>query len=266
MKAAIVYFSGTGNTFRVGELFKDYLEGINYQVDMIDISKHDKNLKDYDLFIVGTPSYTKTSSFNMYDFIENHITKTNNPSANFITYVTYGWDTAFGHLTLKDFVTKKGFKVLGARPFLAPSNFYMYNGEKHPKQSEKEIRQLYQTIYNDVKDLMDAYVSGRIQIDKRSAFKKNLFMMVSKFGQDKFITKFPEVAITVDNDKCVQCKVCVKKCPNNNIALQDGQITFSDHCSACSRCMHICPKNAYQYKGDTFEQYKIKQEPIIEQL
>lgn len=263
MKAAVAYFSGTGNTLRVGEVFKAYLEEINYQVDMIDIANHNKNLHGYDLLIVGTPSYTKTSSANMYDFIENHVTKENNPNANVITYVSYGWAPAFGHLTLKDFITKKGFKVSGARAFLAPSNFYMYNEKQQPKQSEEEIRQLYKNIHADVYNLMDSYVNGQVQIDKASPIKKKIFTMVSKLTHDKYIADFPKTVLEVDSEKCVQCKVCVKQCPNGNIALQDGIITFSNGCSACSRCMHICPKNAYKYKGKSFEQYNLRQKGIM---
>lgn len=266
MKAAIVYFSGTGNTFRVGEVFKAYLETINYQVDMIDITKHKEKLKDYDLFIAGTPSYTKTSSYNMYEFIEKNINKNNNPKANFITYVTQSWGIAFGHLTIKDFVEKKGFEVLGARAFLAPSNFYMYNEKEQPKSDEKEMHQLYQNIYKGVWNLMDSYVKGHVQIDKRSTFQKIKMVIVSKLLKKIFITKFSKSALEVDSEKCTRCNVCVKQCPNNNIELKNGKIAFSNNCLACSRCMHICPKNAYTFKGDSFEQYDIIQKPIMEQL
>jgi len=266
MKAAVAYFSGTGNTRRISEVFKVYLEDKNYEVDMIDISKHNEHLCEYDLFILGTPSYTKTSSFNMYDFIEKYIHKHNNPSADVITFVSYGWAPAFGHLTLRDFVIKKGFDVMGARAFLAPSNFYMYNGKKQPKQSKQEIHELYKDIHRDVFNLMDSYMNGNVQIDKASTFKKKFFTMVSNLGHDKYIAAFPATALKVDGKKCVKCGICVKQCPNGNISLENGTITFGRGCAACSRCMHICPKNAYKYMDKTFEQYDLKQKSILEQL
>jgi len=266
MKAAVAYFSGTGNTLRTSEVFKAYLEAKNYEVDMIDISKHNEHLQGYDLLVLGTPRYTKTSSHNMNDFIEKHVSKRNNPSADVITFVTYGWAPAFGHLTLKDFVTKQGFKVSGARAFLAPSNFYMYNEKQQPKQSEEEIRQLYKDIHRDVLNLMDSYVSGQVQIDKASTLKKKLFKTVTKLSHDKYVSNFPAAVLKVDGDKCVKCKVCVKQCPHGNIALEDGKITFGGGCASCSRCMHVCPKNAFKYNDKSFEQYNLRQKGIMEQL
>lgn len=266
MKAAIVYFSGTGNTFRVGEVFKAYLENVNYQVDMIDISKHKGQLKGYDLFIAGTPTYTGTSPYKLNDFVENQITKSNNPKAHFITYVTHSWDTAFGHLTIKDFVTKKGFEVLGARAFLAPSNFYVYHDKEKGKPRKKEMHQLHQNIYKDVWNFMDAYVEGHTQIDKRSAFGKTKKVLLTKVMSKTFTPKFASISLKVDSEKCTQCKVCVNNCPNKNIELKNGKITFSKHCLSCTKCMHICPKNAYTFQDKPFEQYEVKQKPIMEQL
>jgi len=266
MEAAVVYFSGTGNTFRVGEVFKSYLETIDYQVDMIDITKHKEELKGYDLFIAGTPSYGSTSSFKLNEFIEREISKSNNPRAKFITYVTHSWGTAYGHLTIKDVVTKKGFGVLGARAFLAPSNFYMMAGKLQPKLNEKEMRQMYQNTYKQVWNLMDSYVEGHVQIDQRSVLKKNLMVKFSKLMGIVYIPKFAKSSLKVDSEKCNRCKVCVNQCPNNNIELKDGLISFSKNCSACTKCMHICPKNAYKVSGKTIEQYEVRQKPIIEQL
>ena len=266
MKAAIVYFSGTGNTFRVGEIFKTYLEAVNYQVDMIDISKHKEQLKGYDLFIAGTPTYTGTSPYYFNDFIEKQITKSNNPKAHFITYVTHSWGTAYGHLTIKDFVTKKGFDVLGARAFLAPSNFYVYHDKEKGKQSKKEVHQLHQKVYKDVWNFMDGYVKGNRQIDKRSTLGKTQKVLLTKVMSKTFTPKFAAISLKVDSDKCTRCKVCVNNCPNKNIELKDGQITFSKNCASCAKCMHSCPKNAFTFNGKEFEQYDVRQKSIMEQI
>ncbi|PAB60409.1 EFR1 family ferrodoxin [Anaeromicrobium sediminis] len=267
MKTALLYFSGTGNTKRVGEVFKDYLlEKKHNEVDMIDISTHRQSLSNYDLLIAGTPTYTMTSSRNMNDFIQMYVNKTNNPKAQFITYVTHGWGHSYGHLTLQEFITKLGFRVIGAQSFLAPSNFYVYNEKVQPKQNEVEIRRLYEKITIDVKGLMDACLNGYIRIEKKSTFKKQQAKLISALSRKAFINQFSAKTLSVDGDKCTRCLVCVKKCPNKNIALIDGNIRFSKNCSACSRCMHICPQNAYAYRGKTFEQYNMNQQSISEQL
>ncbi|PAB60405.1 EFR1 family ferrodoxin [Anaeromicrobium sediminis] len=266
MKAAIVYFSGTGNTFRVGEVFKAYLETIDYEVEMIDITKHSSDLKGYDLFVVGTPTQNSTSTFNMHDFIGKHISKKNNPNARFITYVTHSWGTAFGHLTLKDFARKKGFKVVGARAFIAPNNWYMYRKDE-PKFSDNEVKQALQNIHKGVWSLMDSYVKGSVQIDERPTLKKNLAYTKAKLmSSSTMVSRLAKFMMKVDADKCTKCKVCVKQCPGENISLRDGKIEFSNQCLACGRCIHVCPKNAYMVSGEKFEQYEGIKKPIMEQL
>ncbi len=54
MKAAVVYFSGTKNTYRIGEAYKENLEELGYAVDMISIDNHKKQLEGYDLLVLGS--------------------------------------------------------------------------------------------------------------------------------------------------------------------------------------------------------------------
>jgi len=263
MNIAIVYFSGTGNTKRVGEVFKSKLEHMGHSPDMVDISLKNSKLKGYDLVIAGSPTYTMSSSHNLHAFIKKNISKSDNPNADFITYVTHGWGTSYGHLTLKDTAKKLGFSVLGAKAFLAPSNFYMFNESVQPKQSTIEIEQLQSSILNQVTQVLDSYLDKSIHIEKHSVIKKQQIALMSKLARKVFITQFSKKMLKVDPDKCTQCTVCVKKCPNQNIVLTHGQIHFGTDCSACGRCMHICPKNAYLYKDKPFEQFDLHQKLIV---
>ncbi|MCT4508554.1 MAG: EFR1 family ferrodoxin [Tepidibacter sp.] len=263
MKAAVVYFTGTGNTLRVGEVFKAYLENIGYDVDMVDITKHSSNLKDYDLFIAGTPTQNSVSTFNMNKFIVKYISKNNNPKARFITYTTHSWGTAFGHLTLKDFISVRGFQVVGARAFIAPNNFYMFRKDE-PKFEKEKFNQTIRNIYDGVWSLMKSFSNGKIQIDQRSIIRKNLWYIRSILTKYTVFSRFAKMMIKVDSNKCSKCKVCIKQCPNRNILLTDNTIQFSNQCLACARCLHVCPQNAYLLSNKSFEQYKGIQKPIIE--
>ena len=51
------------------------------------------------------------------------------------------------------------------------------------------------------------------------------------------------------SDACVQCGKCVRECPVNNIALEQGAITFGTRCMFCLGCIHKCPVHAIDYKG-----------------
>jgi ferredoxin len=54
------------------------------------------------------------------------------------------------------------------------------------------------------------------------------------------------------NDDCINCGLCMKACPMENIAPgADARPFWRDNCMLCSRCYHICPRHAVQYGKTT---------------
>ena len=50
--------------------------------------------------------------------------------------------------------------------------------------------------------------------------------------------------ILVDEDKCVKCGLCARKCPMNAIKLNPFPIIDKTKCIRCFCCMEICPQHA----------------------
>lgn len=49
-------------------------------------------------------------------------------------------------------------------------------------------------------------------------------------------------------DECISCGICVKRCPFNNIALdENNRPKWGLDCCSCLACYHSCPRNAVQY-------------------
>ena len=48
--------------------------------------------------------------------------------------------------------------------------------------------------------------------------------------------------LTVNQDKCIKCKLCIKNCPVN--AVSDDFIIDNSKCTRCNTCIEVCPKNA----------------------
>ena len=50
------------------------------------------------------------------------------------------------------------------------------------------------------------------------------------------------VKLTLDQSKCVKCRMCIKNCPVN--AISDDFVIDADKCTRCNSCMEVCPKKA----------------------
>jgi len=48
------------------------------------------------------------------------------------------------------------------------------------------------------------------------------------------------------NDKCLNCGLCAKICPRDNIKIIDGKHSFGEDCVICLRCVYGCPQNAIE--------------------
>ena len=56
---------------------------------------------------------------------------------------------------------------------------------------------------------------------------------------------FAKNAISIDRDKCVNCLLCVKDCPNGYLFEENGRVeTKKNGCIECGHCYAICPQNA----------------------
>jgi nitroreductase/Pyruvate/2-oxoacid:ferredoxin oxidoreductase delta subunit len=69
--------------------------------------------------------------------------------------------------------------------------------------------------------------------------------------------------IAIDEEKCIQCRLCAIECPANTAA--HDQIHSDPHAEFCDRCFHcyaICPQHAIQVKG--VEEETIPEERQIE--
>ncbi|MCC0682910.1 EFR1 family ferrodoxin [Clostridioides sp. ZZV15-6383] len=53
------------------------------------------------------------------------------------------------------------------------------------------------------------------------------------------------------DDIFIECGICSKVCPVDNINIEEGRPRFLHNCEHCLACVHWCPKQAIQWKDVT---------------
>ena len=63
-------------------------------------------------------------------------------------------------------------------------------------------------------------------------------------------------------DSCTGCGQCVRKCPTNNIRLENGKPVWGKECTHCMACICYCPAEAIEYGKKSFGKPRYQFEKI----
>jgi ferredoxin/flavodoxin len=251
LKCAIVYFSGTGNSAYIANVFKINFEKYNVETNLIDICEIEEIEEDYDYYVFGAPIHAECYPINFSSWMRNNLKSVDNKKT--IIFSTQASSSAVAGNILKDSLEKKGYSVSVIKPIQMPNNYYTV---MFKKESKEEVEGLKENAHKTVKALVDRFLMDGEILEKSSRLRKisgtiayNCFYLFSK--------RWAKRRLKVDMDKCIGCNKCIDKCPVSNIYMDKTNIKFKESCISCQRCIHICPVNAYKYKGDDIEQYII---------
>jgi ferredoxin len=247
-KALIIYFSGTGNTKYVAELFINKL--FQFKIDLIPVERllnsvENVSIDEYELIGIGCPSI----GFNVPRIIMDYCRTM--PIGNlqkvflFLTCAgpCYLNDTAF--FGLKRLLNQKRYLVIAEKAICMPANIIFDYPIGVVKQllitAEKKVEKMSFNIINGVNDTRK---------DKIIPYTFRGLLIVS----ERLSLWSVPIDFYVSND-CTKCLLCIKNCPRNNIKVS-RKVKFSTDCEACFRCVYACPNNAI--RGRLYGFLKIK--------
>jgi flavodoxin/ferredoxin len=272
-KVLIAYFSQGGTTRSIAEHILKGMEYNKWQVDFCDITYEPlPNMNSYDMIGIGSPVYIYRPPFNVMKFINTLPELNGRPFFVFVLYGTKPGDT--GNL-IRDALSHKGGKEIGYKKFKGADFFlgYLQRGflfsPDNPNKNELEIATNFgQEIVTTFSD--DSYVKP--DRDSSPGIIYTIENLITKKIFVKYVYSF---LFKADMEKCNSCEICVKKCPNKNIHLnENGVPKWGRNCSFCIYCEMKCPKDAITSIIDwpimapfmAYNVYKAKNDPVVDQV
>lgn len=238
MKCLLIYFTGTFNTRYTSQILKQRFENEGDEVDLYEIDplKLERlDLSRYDLIGLGYPIYGYNAPWPFLKFIRHQ--KFPKGIRTFI-YKNSG-ETEKVNDASSLFVWRKLKRskaiIENEYHFMMPYNIHF----RFEEELVKEILDMDEKLY----DILLYEVKNRIPNIKRY---KLWHRIVTRVVSIQFVGgDVNSFFYKVRQEKCVDCNLCIKQCPMQNI-YRDGnnQIKFHHNCLMCMRCSFFCPTAA----------------------
>lgn len=73
-------------------------------------------------------------------------------------------------------------------------------------------------------------------------------------AQSNDLSILPLTGVRIDNRKCIECKVCLKVCPDKAFEYKDGKYSIiDDKCSNFGKCVSFCPAHAVESDSEKID-------------
>ncbi len=215
----VYYFSPTGGTKKVTQIFVDAIEK---EAKWYDLGKKDTIPEEAtsELTVVTAPVF----GGRIPSVVREKIKKLKGTGKKAITIVVYGnraYEDAL--LEMNDILTENGFTVIASGAFVAQHSMAPEVGAGRPDQEDaKDIRKFAKAILNKKN-------TDGVQVSGNRPYKPEMNM--------------PFTPISLPT--CKKCGVCAKLCPTDAITITDNRVTTDkEKCILCMACTCACPEHA----------------------
>lgn len=274
MRALIFYFSGTGNTEKVAELYANALKAEGAGVSLCALPA-DKSaisaitVREYDLIGIGYPIHAFNAPKTVLSLCKA-LPKLGKAEKRIKTFIfkTSGEPVRMSDvssLKMRKILKRRGYDVQNEYQYVMPYNIIFRHSVGMAGKMWKTAKALVpadvHAVLNGEKHLpkklfMGGFLAWVMRVEHWGAHVNGIFYRASK-------------------KKCIGCGLCERTCPVDNIAVErreDGtyKVRFGGKCIMCVRCAFKCPTSAidiglfksWKVNGD-YELNEPEQDPVL---
>lgn len=245
MNIALIYFSQTGNTRRIGEAMAEVFREAGHVTRTVSLKKATpEDAITSDLIGIGTPCFSSQAPTPIKAFLQN-LPILDKKRA--FVFATSGGAPGRVLYDLTRLLQNKGADVVGG--FLARGECHHPAPCLHGRMPGRPNAEDFAQARRFAKAVIEHVSAGRpgpVAESRSDAFQQRggFYDLVAFISTDGFLRlMLPEPK--ADPTRCTQCGWCVHECPMHNITLQPYPI-LGEQCIRCYRCLTGCPQQAFE--------------------
>ncbi len=235
MKVLLCLFSGTGNTRRVGERFRDELiaKGVEAEVYSIKKGAPMPATEGLDALVVGYPIHAFNAPRGALAFMKRLPASDGLPVWLLRTSGEPSKLNDAAGITPKRILKKKGYRVSGEFSYVMPYNIMF-------RHSDGMAARMWKSAELRIPGDAETLIAGMGTLCKVNALRRLV----------AFTLRIEHSAMPLvgrhfrPTEKCVGCGKCARVCPQNNIKMVDDRPVFGKNCTGCMACAFCCPEDA----------------------
>lgn len=233
----ILYFSGTGNSRyiarRLASALHDELLDLNARIKAGDTSDVTVNGR----LIVVTPTY----AWRIPRVVRDWLQKTRLLGAAETWFVmSCGGEIGNAGRCNRALCREKGLRYQGTAEIVMPENYIAMFHAPQAAASRAIVSRAEAQIDRAADEIKNGRAFAALHVGLQARFKSGPVNPI-------FYTFFVKDKAFVAGEACSGCGVCVKRCPVNNITLQNGRPVWGGDCTHCMACICYCPAEAIEY-------------------
>ncbi|MCL2426454.1 MAG: EFR1 family ferrodoxin [Oscillospiraceae bacterium] len=247
----MLYFSGTGNSKYVAELFCKHNDN---DVECYSIEENidfENLISAEDVIAFCYPVYMSRVPRIMRGFVAQHMhTLKGKKTIVFCTQLILSGD---GTRAFTMLFPKNHINVIYTEHFFMPNN--MPDVPILPISTGKSINKYLVRANRKMESVCRDIQNGIVR--KRGYSIPSRILGMPQGAALQATEKRANRVVSIDSD-CTQCNLCIKICPMNNFSLEDEKVIHNHNCTMCYRCINACPEKAISvlFSGKIKRQYK----------
>jgi NAD-dependent dihydropyrimidine dehydrogenase PreA subunit/flavodoxin len=219
-----------------------------------------------DIVIFGVPTYAGRVPNVLLPFFKDVLAGRGN-GAFAIPIVLFGnrnYDDSL--IELRDLLADAGFMPIAGAAFVGEHSFSNILGAERPDEEDMtEASAFAASVYQRIHELKEL-PTEKVYVNGEEPYRP-YYTPRDRHGESINILK---VKPKVDEDKCIDCKLCARVCPMGSIDFEDIS-NYTGICIKCGACEKECPTGARYYddpgylyhKKELEEMYTRRAEPEL---